>query len=118
MITPPTPGQPRKLGPYHLIEEIGRGGGGIVHRARHERSGATAAVKRLATTDPAAAAAIRREIAALARIRHPGVVRILEHGTEDGAPWLATEFVAGTPLREHLRGLWDPGAFAAARPSQ
>ncbi len=81
---------PAKLGPYQLADEIGRGGGGVVHRATHERTGEIVALKRLRTADPAAAGAIRREIAALARIRHPGVVRILEHGTEDGPPWPAT----------------------------
>ena len=47
-------------------------------------------------------ASLRREIYALSRIRHPGIVRLVDHGTVDGLPWCALEFVEGETLQAIL----------------
>ena len=60
---------------------------------------------------------LRREIAALARLRHPGVVQIIEHGLEQGLPWYAMELLEGPTLRRwvgELLGAGEPGRFEAA----
>lgn len=73
---------------------------GVVWRAEHVDTAVPAAVKTLGAPDERRAAAIRREIAALAAIDHPGIVRVLDHGVADGMPWIAMELVAGPTLRE------------------
>ena len=45
---------------------------------------------------------LRREIETLARLEHPGIVRVIEHGEEAGQPWLAMELVAGETLRTRM----------------
>lgn len=75
---------------------------GLVWRARHAETGILAAVKTLGAPDERRAAAVRREIAALAAIDHPGIVRVLDHGVSDGMPWLAMELVAGPTMRVAL----------------
>ena len=85
---------------------------GLVHRAVHGRSGAEVALKTVRPANPGVAASLRREIATLARIRHPGVVRIVEDGDEDGRPWYAMEIVVGRTLRAFLKA----GSRALANP--
>src|SRR5205807_8561919 len=46
----------------------------------------------------------RREIHALARLRHPGIVRILDEGVDGGLPWYAMELLDGVTLRQALAG--------------
>ena len=63
---------------------------------------------------------IRREIDALTRISHPGVVRILDNGVYEGRPWYAMELLEGESLRRYADRLWSPyrARFAAARDSE
>jgi serine/threonine protein kinase/tetratricopeptide (TPR) repeat protein len=88
----------RAFGPWLVDSVLGRGGMGVVWRARHREDGRLAAVKTVALDSPALLAGFRREIAALARVSHPGIVRLLDHGVEDGLPWFAMELVDGVPL--------------------
>ena len=100
----------RRVGPYVLDEEIGRGGMAVVYRA-HRADGAFAqevAVKLLGLGLLALGGAerFRREQQVLARLRHPNVATLLDGGVaEDGTPWLAMELLAGEPI----------DAFCAAR---
>ncbi|MBX3466924.1 MAG: serine/threonine protein kinase [Planctomycetes bacterium] len=93
-----------RVGPYELLDLLGQGGMGTVHRARHVELGAVRALKLLrprAGADRAQAAArFAREVRALASVRHPNVVRLHEAGVrpEDGAPWFAMDLVEGEPL--------------------
>jgi predicted ATPase len=91
---------PEQMGPFRLLGLLGQGGGGVVYRAEHRRTGAAAAVKTVAVPRPELMEGIRREIHALARLRHPGVVQILEAGVDSGVPWYAMELVEGQSLRE------------------
>jgi hypothetical protein len=59
---------------------------------------------------------IRREIDALTRIRHPGVVRIVEHGVEHGRPWYAMDLLEGESLRRFGQRLWSPYSTPAPVP--
>ncbi len=92
------PASGARLGAYELLDVLGRGATAVVHRGRHVGSGEAAAVKRLFVDDPADLEGLRREIDILGRLRHPGIVRVLAHGIEQGTPWYAMELVDGAPL--------------------
>ena len=93
-------------GRYRAIGELGRGGFGTVWRAVDEPTGAEVAVKvqLRATTNDAERA--RREVAALGMVPFPGVVRLLDHGQQDGALYIVMEIAPGTPF---------PGRITPAR---
>ncbi len=93
--------RPSRLGPWEILEEIGRGGYGSVYRARHERSGAVAAVKVILAGEGASPEEIRRfqrEIALARALDHPGIVRVLDVGDEGTRLWYAMELIEGMPL--------------------
>ncbi|MCE2883484.1 MAG: serine/threonine-protein kinase [Planctomycetaceae bacterium] len=101
------PGVGERIGPFELLEEIGRGTHSAVYRARQQAPVAReVAVKILFDGDARGGIAgrFRRERALLARLQHPGVVPLLECGeTEPTAargprPWFAMPFVAGEPI--------------------
>src|SRR5438105_336070 len=95
----------RTIGPYRLLEPIGQGGMGVVYRARHLRSGALAALKTVRVPREGLLGSIRREIHALAGLRHPDIVRILDEGLHEGLPWYAMELLDGVPLDRHAAKL-------------
>ena len=104
-VAPPSASsEPETIGPFRIEEELGRGGMGIVYRARHERTGQPAAVKvmrgRLLTA--LFRERFRREVKALEKLRHPCIVRLLDIDfAEDSMgvrPYLAMEFVEGRDL--------------------
>jgi hypothetical protein len=92
---------PETIGPYRLIELLGRGGMAVVYRACRLETGEMAALKTVAVPQEWMLAGIRREIHALSRLRHPGIVRIVAEGLEQGLPWYAMELVEGLPLRQY-----------------
>ncbi|XXX79994.1 protein kinase [Sorangium sp. So ce134] len=91
------------------IEKLGGAGGmGEVYQARDRASGGTVAVKVLYQLDPRHAERLMREAALLAELDHPGICRYVAHGTtEQGAPYLAMEWLEGEDLAARLsrRGL-------------
>ena len=96
----------RQVGPYRLVELLGRGGMGEVFLA--ERIDGTfeqrVALKlvRTAIDDPQARARFVAERQILARLQHPNVARLLDGGVrEDGAPYLAMEVVRGEPITDY-----------------
>ncbi|MEZ4294101.1 MAG: AAA family ATPase [Polyangiaceae bacterium] len=98
----PRPGEGETVGPYRLLDVLGRGAMGVVWSATHVRTGERVALKRVAAPGEAVAASIRREIRALRGLRHPGVVSIADDGVEGGMPWYAMELVRGRTLRASM----------------
>ena len=95
----------RRVAGYELIEVLGRGGMGVVWRAR-DAAGREVALKLLSRLDPRAIERLRREGVIAARLSHPGIVRALGAGGEDDVPWLASELVEGArPLDRAWEGL-------------
>ena len=94
---------PCRFAGYELLAEIGRGGMGVVYRARQAGTNRTVAVKLLAD-DPAASARLLAEARAAARLDHPGIVPIFEVGEHAGRPFLAMAHVPGGSLAARLAG--------------
>ena len=106
------------IGPWRIVEVLGQGGMGVVYRAEHATSHRAAALKTVKVSQPQWLAGIRREIFALTRVRHPGVVRIVAQGVATGRPWYAMELLEGETLRSYTDRLWKPviDAVTAASP--
>ena len=114
---------PRSVGPWEILSVIGRGGIGVVYRARHRQSGRLSALKLLGpapVVDPRAARRLAREFEVLQRLDHPNVVRVFEAGVFEGYSYLAMELVEGLDLRAFLSPTLDedyspttPGAEAS-----
>jgi serine/threonine-protein kinase len=89
---------------YEVLGPLGRGGMGVVYRARQMRLKRQVALKRLYHGDDRSLARARGEAEALARLQHPGIVQIHEIVEHQGVAYLALELVEGGPLRAKLQG--------------
>src|SRR4051794_41907461 len=90
---------------YELLEEVGRGGMGVVYRARHRTLGHEVALKMLRGGDQADRDELARfqlEAAAVARLQHAGIVQLREFGVHDGQPFFSQEFLPGGSLAQRL----------------
>ncbi|MFM8319625.1 MAG: protein kinase domain-containing protein, partial [Chloroflexota bacterium] len=97
-----------QLGPYQVLELVGRGGMAEVYKGRHARLGRTVAIKVL----PARAAAdehtaqfaqrFEREARAVASLRHPNIVEVFDFGDVNGTYYMVMEFVSGADLGRRL----------------
>src|SRR5262245_44416838 len=95
-----------RVGDYELLEEIGRGGMGIVYRARQVSLDRLVAVKLLpfgGLGGPEMALRLRAEAVAAGSLRHPNIVAIHEVGSHQGQHFLAMDFVSGPSLATVLR---------------
>ena len=91
---------------HEIIEEIARGGMGIVFKARQIGLNRFVALKMMSAGQfarPDDIARFRNEAEALARFRHPNLVPIYEVGEHDGLPWFSMEYIAGPSLSQELR---------------
>ncbi|TAH38029.1 MAG: serine/threonine-protein kinase [Planctomycetota bacterium] len=99
---------PERLGDFRLLEPLGRGGMGVVYRAHQESLGRDVALKLIRASEmffPGARARFQREVEAVARLNHPGIVSIHVVGEDHGVPYFAMEYVAGLSVDHLLRRL-------------
>ena len=90
-----------RLGRYRLLEKLGEGGQGVVHRAEDPSDGSIVAIKILRTDrvdDPDVLRRFRKEARLMAEANNPYVVNLLEFNEDDGIPYMVLEFVAGESL--------------------
>lgn len=96
----------QQLGPYRLLNRLGRGGMGAVYEAIDEKTGDTVAVKILAThlaDDPGLRQRFEAEVETLKPLRCNGIVHLLAYGEQDGQPYFAMELVRGKSLAELIK---------------
>ena len=109
---------PEKIGQYTVVSQIGRGGMGIVYKARDESLNRFVAIKILGeqlTEDATFAQRFVREAQAAAGLSHPNIVQIYFIGEDNGHPFFVMEFVSGRSLDQMLR---DGGRIDNPRASQ
>jgi serine/threonine protein kinase/tetratricopeptide (TPR) repeat protein len=112
-LAPPPPGPPKgqpilgpggRIGPYEILSELGRGGMGVVYRARDVKLRREVALKTIAgAVDAEATERFVREARAAARLKHPGIVQVLGVETANGVCAVALELVEGGSLASRLK---------------
>lgn len=114
--SPPAASLPRMWGDYELLEELGRGGMGVVYRARQRSLGRIVALKVILRGEWASEedrARFLAEASAAAQLSHPHVVPIHEVGEHEGQPYFSMQYVEGSTLADRLAIGPLPGREAA-----
>jgi serine/threonine-protein kinase len=109
---PPADELPTFIPGYEVMSVLGRGGMGVVYRARHRATGWESAVKLMLPESAASERAIRmflREVSVLSNLDHPNVVRYHEVGSALGHLYFVMEYVPAWDLLQRLRELPDEG---------
>ena len=104
-IMPLAPGT--QLGPYQIVAPLGAGGMGEVYRALDPRLGREVAIKVLPSVLSRDLDRLRRfeqEARAVGVLNHPNILAVYDIGTHEGAPYLVTELLEGSTLRDRLSG--------------
>ncbi len=104
------------LSQFDLLAELGRGGMGVVYKARHRQLNRTVALKMIGDGKHARPEHRERfliEAEAVARLHHPNIVQIYDIGEADGRPFVTLEVLEGGTLADRLKGTTQPGRAAA-----
>jgi serine/threonine protein kinase len=107
----------RPVGSYRIVERLGAGGMGEVHRAHDAKLDRPVALKLLPLEIASDADRLRRfhaEARAASSLNHPSILVIHDFGDLDGQPFFVTEFVDGETLRQRL----NRGALPVREPSR
>jgi tRNA A-37 threonylcarbamoyl transferase component Bud32 len=102
---------------YQLLSQLGRGGMGVVYKARQMKLNRLVALKMILAGGHAGTADLTRfqtEVEAIARLQHPNIVQVYEVGEHEGKPFFSLEFCGGGSLERKLNGTPLPAAEAAA----
>ncbi len=105
------------VGDYEVLGELGRGGMGVVYRARQRRLNRVVALKMILAgshAGPEELSRFRREAAAIACLQHPNIVQVHESGEYQGKPFFSLEFIDGGSLDRKLNAAPLPPREAAA----
>ena len=95
----------QSLGRYRIIEQLGRGGAGIVYRAEDPRLGRSVAIKVLQERglgDERALSRFRQEARSLSRLLHPNIATLFDFDSHQGCDFIVLEYVAGETLAQTL----------------
>src|SRR5580765_3180067 len=94
-----------RVAEYELLKEVGRGGMGVVFKARHVRLNRVVALKMIrggALANSEELQRFEKEAAAAAQLQHPNIVALYEVSNYNQQPFLSMEFIGGTSLSERL----------------
>jgi serine/threonine-protein kinase len=100
------PRSPERIGRYQVIERVGRGGMGVVYRARDERVGRDVALKVLTADvddDPDIRTRFYREAEAAASLSHPNIITIFDVGEDGDRFFIVMELLRGATLKDFLK---------------
>jgi len=106
--TPSVSPGPHRIGPFEIVEEIGRGGQGVVYLAHDTRLDRRVALKILSGFDATSSALVerfRREAELTARLDHPAICPVYDAGAIDDVPYISMRFVEGQTLAEDIRSV-------------
>ncbi len=108
----------RPLPGYEVLEELGRGGMGVVYKARQKGLNRLVALKMVLAGEYASPEACVRflgEAEVVAGLHHPNIIQVYEFGQHGGFPYFSLEFLEGGSLHQRLAGTPLPPAEAAAK---
>lgn len=105
------------IGDHEILSELGRGGMGVVYKARNVKLGRVVALKMIinsAHADPDWITRFRNEAKAIARLQHPNIVQLLDFAEHEGVPYFSLHFIDGGSLEQRVSKNPMPAREAAA----